>query len=361
MLFDIPDHQTLYQALVSRNELYDGRVYVCVSSTGIFCRLSCVARKPKPENCTFFGSIGECMEAGYRPCLRCHPLQQTVSREPVIAALIAELDRRPGHRWTEQDIMRLGHDPSTVRRAFRRHLGRTFLELARQRRLREGFTALAEGDKVIMAQQDAGYQSPNAFREAFARLMGASPSQFGTRGVLLADWFATPLGDMICVASARHLHLLEFADRKALPVELHKLRENVKGDLGIGRYAPTEQVRDELGSYFAEARDRFEVPLALHGSEFTRAVWMELQRIPAGHTRSYSEIARRLGHPSAVRAVARANGANQISIVIPCHRVIGADGALTGYGGGLWRKQKLIEIERNLRDCVTQDRPSQAG
>jgi AraC family transcriptional regulator of adaptative response/methylated-DNA-[protein]-cysteine methyltransferase len=113
---------------------------------------------------------------------------------------------------------------------------------------------------------------------------------------------------------------------------------------------PSEQAEAELSDYFAARSDQFETPLALAGSPFTRAVWDALREIPAGETRSYSDIARRIGRPSATRAVARANGANQIALIIPCHRVIGEDGSLTGYGGGLWRKQRLIEIERQLRN-----------
>lgn len=350
MFFDLPDHSTLYQALIDRDEAYEGRAYVCVASTGVFCRLTCPARKPLAANCTFHATIGACIEAGFRPCKRCHPLQPAASADPTIGRLLAALDARPHYRWGEDDIARMGLDLSTVRRAFKRHYGMTFLEMARHRRLREGFETLSEGGKVIAAQQDAGFQSASAFRAAFARVIGCAPGELSTKGMLLADWIGTPLGDMIAISSASHLHLLEFVERKALPTEVARLRARAKGDLGIGSYAPTEQIRAELTDFFAGKSATFRTPLALDGSAFTRAVWAELQQIPAGDTRSYGEIARRIGQPSAVRAVARANGANQIALIIPCHRVIGADGALTGYGGGLWRKQRLLEIEQQYRE-----------
>jgi len=144
------------------------------------------------------------------------------------------------------------------------------------------------------------------------------------------------------------LHLLEFFDRKALPAEMTKLLTHVKDDIGFGTPAPTEQTRIALDAYF-NGETIPAVPLALHGSAFTKSVWRALQDIPIGQTRSYSMLARAIGQPNATRAVARANGANQIAILIPCHRVIGADGSLTGYGGGLWRKQKLIEIEQQTK------------
>lgn len=349
MLFDLPDHPTLYRALLDRDASYEGRVFVCVATTGIFCRLTCPARKPLAANCSFHGTIGECIEAGFRPCKRCHPLQPAADADPTIAALLAALDARPERRWSEGDIERMGFDLSTVRRSFRRHFGMTFLEMARQRRIREGFETLAVGGKVIAAQHDAGFQSASAFRAAFARLLGCAPGDLAGRGMLLAGWIETPLGDMIAISSASHLHLLEFVERKGLPTEVARLRQLAKGDIGIGSYPPTEQVRAELDVYFAGRSAAFATPLALDGSAFTRAVWAELQRIPPGETVSYGQIARQIGQPAASRAVARANGANQIALVIPCHRVIGADGSLTGYGGGLWRKQKLLEIEQQYR------------
>ncbi|MCB4767424.1 trifunctional transcriptional activator/DNA repair protein Ada/methylated-DNA--[protein]-cysteine S-methyltransferase [Ancylobacter sp. Lp-2] len=346
MLFDLPDHPTLYRALLDRDDRYEGRAFVCVATTGVFCRLTCPARKPLSENCSFHATIGECIEAGFRPCKRCHPLQPAAEADPIIAALLKALDERPERRWSEGDVARMGFDLSTVRRSFKRHFGMTFIEMARQRRLREGFETLALGGSVIAAQQEAGFSSPSAFRAAFARLIGRAPGELTGRGLLLADWIATPIGDMIALASASQLHLLEFVDRKALPTELSKLSALAKGEIGIGTYAPTEQIRAELGRFFAGESAAFSTPLAQHGSAFTRAVWAELRQIPPGETRSYGEIARHIGQPAAVRAVARANGANQLALIIPCHRVIGADGSLTGYGGGLWRKQKLLEIER---------------
>jgi len=350
MLFDLPDHATLYRALLDRDDRFDGQAYVCVNSTGVFCRLTCPARKPKPENCTFHGSIGECIEAGFRPCKRCHPLQAAARADPMIGALLLALDERPDLRWSEQHIEQLGYDLSTVRRSFKRQFGMTFLEMARQRRLREGFEALSDGRKVIEAQFDAGFDSPSAFRTAFARLLGCAPSDLKPGGDLSAGWIPTPLGDMVAVSSRSHLHLLEFADRKALASELVRLAKPSNLRIGIGRTAATDQAATELDAFFAGRSAMFKTPLAPPGSPFAQRVWQALQEIPAGDTRSYSAIAHQIGQPTATRAVARANGANQIALMIPCHRVIGADGSLTGYGGGLWRKQRLLEIERAYRD-----------
>lgn len=348
MLFRLPDHDTLYQALLDRDEAFDGRAFVGVTSTGVFCRLSCPARNPKSENCTFFSSVQECLEAGFRPCKRCHPMAPAAKADPSIQRLVTALERRPEHRWSEGDVIAMGLDPSTVRRAFKRHYGVTFLEMARLTRIRSGFETLSGGGRVIDAQLDAGFDSPSGFRNAFARLLGQPPSSFSGRELLKASWIETPLGAMIAVSDRHVLHLLEFIDRKALPAELKRLRAQAKGGVGIGREPPTEQAEAELAAYFAGQSSAFTVPLKFHGSAFTREVWRALMGIPAGETRSYSDLARTIGRPEATRAVARANGANQLALIVPCHRVIGADGSLTGYGGGLWRKQQLIELERQF-------------
>lgn len=346
MLFDLPDKDTLYAALLARDPAYDGRAFVGVASTGVFCRLTCPARKPKLENFSFYSDVHVCLQAGFRPCKRCHPLGNPASTDPAIGKLLAALDDRPTYRWSEADVVRIGYDPSTVRRGFKRAFGMTFLEMARGRRLAHGFSTLETGP-VIDAQLDAGFDSPSAFRAAFAKLTGIAPGAFKRDALLRADYLPTPMGDMIVVCDKHAVHLLEFADRKALPNEMRRLYKATKGEIGIGRFDTTARITDELRAYFAKSSDVFTTPLALHGTPFTRAVWQALRAIPAGETRSYSALAAQMGAPHATRAVARANGANQIAIVVPCHRVIGADGALTGYGGGLWRKQQLLDLERH--------------
>lgn len=342
MLTDLPSDDILYDALLARDPSYEGRAWVGVTSTGILCRLTCPARKPLRRNCRFFDSLSGGLEAGFRPCKRCTPL--TPEQDTTVGALIAALEADPTRRWREADVAALGYDPSAVRRAFRRHLGMSFLELARLRRLGAGFTALAQGDRVVDAQIDAGWDSASGFRSAFARLMGCAPGALPTDAPLRATWIDSELGPMIAVACAHRLHLLEFADRRALPNELARL-----GPIGVGETPPIDHLRQELDAYFAGRSASFTVPLQMHGTPFTQEVWHCLREIPAGETRTYGALARTLGRPTASRAVARANGANQIAILIPCHRVIGADGSLTGYGGGLWRKQRLIEIEAGYR------------
>jgi AraC family transcriptional regulator, regulatory protein of adaptative response / methylated-DNA-[protein]-cysteine methyltransferase len=187
-------------------------------------------------------------------------------------------------------------------------------------------------------------------REAFTKIFGEPPSTARTRGPLLAERIDTPLGAMIAVADDEGLRLLEFIDRRATERELSILRRRLQTNVVPGEHRYLTAVRQQLAGYFSGKNFEFDIPLALIGSEFQLRAWKILQSIPVGETRSYSWMAKRLGDENARRAVGRANGTNMICIVIPCHRVIRADGALCGYGGGLWRKKWLLDHERRWKE-----------
>lgn len=348
MLFPTVSEDELYEALVRRDPSFEGRTYVGVPSTGIFCRFTCVGRKPKRKNCLFYHSIQECLAAGFRPCLRCRPLAPISQAHPVVGTLMEVLEAEPGRRWLEADIAARGLAPSTVRRIFKRHVGVTFLEFARRQRLTVGGAALAAHKPVIEAQLDAGFDSASGFRAAFTRVLGQPPAALSLQTALAANWFNSPLGPLLGVADKRAVHMLEFFDRRGLPEELRRLQQRASSAIGIGWTPVIEQIETELKAYFAGQWTDFRTPLALTGPAFTRQVWTALRTIPWGETRSYQAMAKAIGQPTAVPAVARANGANQIAIVIPCYRVIGMNGDLTGYGGGLLRKQWLLDHERRF-------------
>ena len=348
------DPDELYAALLARDAAYDGRALVGVTSTGIFCRLSCPARKPRAENCRWFADAVAARAAGFRPCLRCRPEGRL---PPLVAELSTAIAADPARRWCEADLRARGHDPSTVRRLFRRHLGQSFLHLARAARLRQGMTTLSRGGAMIDAQLEAGFDSASGFRDAFARLFGHPPHLLrgGSGGDpdLRADWLDTPLGGMIAIADDAALHLLEFTDRKALPQGLRRLSAMAGGRIGLGRTAVTDRTEAALEAFFAGRCGRLDLPLRLRGTPFQTRVWEALREIPAGRTRSYAQLAATIGQPRAVRAVAAANGANRLALVVPCHRVIGTDGTMTGYAGGLWRKERLIALERGYESPDT--------
>lgn len=348
-MLGLPDDQILYQALVARDAAYEGRALVGVTTTGIFCRLTCPARKPRPENCRWFANADAAMAAGFRPCLRCSPQSVSASGEASVAKLLPLLESDPGRRWSEADLRDLGLDPSTVRRGFKRQFGQSFLQMARAARLGQGLKTVSKGAAMIEAQLDAGFESASGFRQAFAQLFGHKPCELRKDADLRADWIDSPLGGMIAIADQTHLHLLEFVDRKALPEGLRKLSGFVKGRIGLGRSEVTDRVEAWLEAFFDGRQGQADIPVHLHGTPFQQRVWQQLQRIPAGETRSYAALAQDIDRPSAVRAVARANATNRLALIVPCHRVIGADGSMTGYAGGLWRKERLIQIEAQYR------------
>ena len=189
-----------------------------------------------------------------------------------------------------------------------------------------------------------------ALRAAVTRLLDEVPARLRGKTMLKADFIETPIGAMIAIADAHALHILEFLERKALATEVKKLRTAAGSAIVFGCAAPIDRIKEELAAYFAGTSSTFETRLAPQGTPFERQVWGELVKIPAGAKATYSGLAASMGNPAAVRAVGRANGANPFAIVIPCHRVVGAGGDLTGYGGGLWRKRWLIDHERQMAE-----------
>lgn len=199
---------------------------------------------------------------------------------------------------------------------------------------------------MIDAQLDAGFESASGFRAAFAKLLGRAPGAIRQEAELIADFIDTPLGAMIAVADQRGLWLLEFADRKELPRELQAVEAQAGTDIGFGTSPALQRLRDELQAYFSGAELQFSVPVTAYGTPWMKDVHRGLQTIPPGETLSYKELAETLGRPTAMRAVARANASNRLAIIVPCHRVIAANGKVSGYAGGVWRKRWLLEHER---------------
>lgn len=250
-----------------------------------------------------------------------------------------------------EQIRRVGVHPSTASRFFKSHFGATLQGLARAQRVGLALRALRVDGDIAGAARSSGFDSESGLRKAVHELFGATPADAARRGLepLVARWLTTPLGQMLAVAGDDGLHLLEFVDRRMLATNLRLARRRARRPIVAGDHAVIRRIESELIEYFAGRRTEFETPLVTRGTPFQERVWAALRNIPCGQTRSYAEIAREIGRPSAVRASAAANGANRLAIVIPCHRVIGADGKLTGYGGGLWRKQRLLDLERTSR------------
>ncbi|MCH9687042.1 MAG: methylated-DNA--[protein]-cysteine S-methyltransferase [Deltaproteobacteria bacterium] len=335
----------MYGALTRRDAQYEGIFVVGVKTTGIFCRPSCSARKPKPGNVEYFAGTRDALLAGYRPCKRCRPLEPVDATPQWLRPLVVAVEAEPERRWRDEQLRQMGIEPARARRWFQRHHGMTFHAYCRARRLGSALGRLHQGDDVLRAGQEAGYASDSGFREAFGKHFGASPGRARSSTRILVTRLSTPLGPMIAGATDDAMCLLEFADRRMLATQVDRLCRRLEAHMIPGDNAVLARAQTQLGEYFAGGRQRFDVPLALPGTEFQRAVWAELQTIPLGDTRSYAEQARRIGRPEAVRAVGRANGDNRVAIIVPCHRVVGSGGQLVGYGGQVWRKRALLELE----------------
>ena len=351
----LPSFRVMYRALTRRDPAYEGVFFVGVKTTGIFCRPTCRAKKPRVENVEFFPSASAALHGGYRPCRLCRPMDRVQPPPAVVARLLRLVDAHPTIRLTDKELIALGIDPSTARRRFRSYYGLTFQAYQRARRLGLALHEVRAGRPVIDVQLDGGYESSSGFRGAFQRVFGKPPRGARADDCLLARRIDTPLGRMLALADGRGLRLLEFVDRRGLENEILRLRRRLRCAVVPGTNATLVAAEEQLRRYFAGEQLAFDLPLAPVGTAFQEQVWAVLRRIAPGATRSYAQIAADIGRPGAQRAVGRANGSNTLAIVIPCHRVIGSDGSLSGYGGGVWRKQRLLEHERAHAAQATTD------
>jgi len=336
----------MYRALLDRDASFEGVFYAGVKTTGIFCRPTCPAKKPKPENVEYFASPEDALYGGYRPCSRCAPLSKPKEPPELIKRLREAIEHAPARKMTDAELRAMGIDPSTARRQFQRYYGMTFQAYQRGRRMGLALKEVRNGEPVIAAQLNNGFESASGFSEAFKRVFGLPPSRAQRAECLLARWIETPLGPMLALANQEGLHLLGFTDGRGLEAEILSIRKRINCAIVPGDNEHLEKISQELKSYFDDHATSFTVPFVLAGTEFERQVWALLQTIPHGETWSYAQLARKLGNPKATRAVGRANGRNPMTIIIPCHRVVRSDGELCGYGGGVWRKKWLLEHER---------------
>jgi AraC family transcriptional regulator of adaptative response/methylated-DNA-[protein]-cysteine methyltransferase len=330
-----------WAAFERRDRTYDGRVIGAVRSTGIYCKPSCPARRPKRDNVEFFGSAEQARAAGYRSCLRCKPDEVSRDRAAIARAvrIIEQADEPPSLSELSAAV---GYAPHHFQRLFKRDLGVSPAAYARALRSRRSEAALKSGGRITDAIYDAGHTGPSGFYSDAKERLGMTPSAWrdGGRGETIR-WtiVESALGPMLVAATSKGICRLTFDDsveslRRRFP------RATIVEDDGGMR----ELVEAALAAVERPAAAH-DLPLDVAGTAFQEAVWGELRKIPPGETRSYAQIAAAIGKPGAVRAVGSANGDNHVAVLIPCHRVIRSDGTLGGYAGGLDRKRRLLEAE----------------
>jgi len=339
-------YQIMYKALVDKDVSYEGTFIAAVKTTGIFCRPTCTARKPKKENVEFYSTTKEAILKGYRPCKVCNPLEKLGETPNYIKNILKELNDNPSLKFKDWDLTQQGVEPSKIRRWFLKNHGITFQAYQRMYRINSAFKKIQNGEPVTSVAFDTGYESLSGFTDSFKSIFGVSPSNSKDKQIINITRLETPLGTMFACAAEQGICLLEFTDRKMLETELKSLAKQLNANIIQGANKHFDLLRRQLDEYFEGKRKEFTIQLFTPGTEFQQSVWKVLQTIPYGSTYSYKQQAIALKKPDALRAVANANGMNRISIIIPCHRVIGEDGNLIGYGGGLWRKKWLLDLEK---------------
>ena len=339
-----------WRAALARDSGADGSFVIAVRSTHVYCRPSCPARRPFRQNVTFFRTREEAEKQGYRPCLRCRPDE--------IAGPVALVQRAAGKlaESNEEGVRlgalaaALGTTQATLRRAFLQVTGLNPRELAEALRIKRFKALLRAGKNITDALYETGYGSSSRVYERSDAQLGMTPATYrkGGQGMKIGYTIArSPLGKVLVAATERGVSAVYLGDAEnAMIAELRQ--EYPRAEIAPATDSFQRWVR-EIVQRIEGKQPRLELPLDLQATAFQRRVWQELQRIPRGRTRTYSQVARSLGQPKAVRAVARACATNPVSIVVPCHRVIREDGTLAGYRWGLSRKERLLTQERAAR------------
>jgi AraC family transcriptional regulator, regulatory protein of adaptative response / methylated-DNA-[protein]-cysteine methyltransferase len=344
MLMRTIDREQAWAAFERRDRSWDGRVIGAVKTTGIYCKPSCPARRPKREHVEFFLDGETAQAAGYRACLRCRPDEVGRDREAVAKA-VALIEAADEPLQLADLAAAVGYAPHHFQRLFTRDLGVSPAAYARALRARRAEAHLKEDKSVTEAIYDAGYSAPSRFYADASERIGMTPSAWrdGGRGETIRFVVAdSPLGPLLVAATPKGICRLTFdEDERALKRRFPNA--DIRPDDGtIAEWVDAALVAIERPAAAPE------LPIDVRGTAFQEAVWQELRRIPLGQTRSYADIAKAVGQPGAVRAVGTANGSNPVAVLVPCHRVIRSDGSLGGYAGGLDRKRKLLEAERAL-------------
>lgn len=339
--------EQFWRATLERDARADGKFVLAVRSTHIYCRPSCPARRPLRQNVTFFRTREEAEKQGYRPCLRCKPNEIAASAALVArAAKLLAQSSEDGVRLSGL-AKELNSNAGTLRRAFRQVTGLAPRELAEALRVQRFKSLLRSGRNITDALYETGYGSSSRVYERSNAQLGMTPATYqkGGKGMKIEYTIAkSTLGKVLVAATERGVSAVYLGDaQNKLVAELHE--EYPRAEISAASSGTQSWVR-EIVQRIEGKPAQVDLPLDLQATAFQRRVWQELQRIPRGTTRTYSQVARALGQPKAIRAVARACATNPVSIVVPCHRVIREDGNLAGYRWGLTRKEQLLATER---------------
>jgi AraC family transcriptional regulator of adaptative response/methylated-DNA-[protein]-cysteine methyltransferase len=330
---------------INRNSLYDGVFITGVITTGIFCKPTCRAKKPKAKNVIFYDTPEQAIKNGFRPCKICKPMEIEGKTPDYVKGILFELQENPYLKIKDFDLRQRNIEPNKIRRWFKENHGITFHAYQRMLRINKAYNQIKGGNSVTNTAFGVGYDSLSGFNESWKHIFGKAPKH--TEKIIInIVRFTTQMGAMFACATSKGICLLDFTDRKMLETEFKDLRKRLNAVILPGANKYLDLVQIQVAEYLDGKRTKFDIPIDAPGTKFQETVWKTLQQIPYGETWSYKRQAIKLGKPKAVRAVASANGYNRIAFIIPCHRVIGSNGNLRGYGGGLKRKKWLLELEK---------------
>jgi AraC family transcriptional regulator, regulatory protein of adaptative response / methylated-DNA-[protein]-cysteine methyltransferase len=344
----VPDEETAWAAVLARASRFDGLFVYAVSTTGIYCRPSCPARRPRRDNVAFFARPAAAESAGFRACRRCHPDASLAGVARIVDRVLGFLAAHRDEPVTLAALSRAaGLSPHHLQRVFKRATGLSPKEYAEALRTRRFKASMRRERSVTTAIYEAGYGSGSrAYESAHAKL-GMTPATYRRGGQGMEIRYATvtsPLGRLIVAATDRGVCSVQLgASDAALQAALRDEYPRAELRSDDGRLRPWV---DAILQHLAGGMPRLDLPLDVQATAFQWSVWKELQRIPYGSRRSYAEVARALGRPRAVRAVAGACARNRVALLVPCHRVIASDGELGGYRWGKSRKRRLLEMEK---------------
>ena len=339
------DERTMRKAFAARDRRFDGRFVIAVTSTGIYCRPSCPARRPRPDNMRFFADNAAAEAAGFRSCKRCRP--DAAARDSAAVAQVLEILATVQERMTlGQLAARCRYSPAHLQRVFKRATGLSPAAYARALREERAVAALDDSARVTQAVYAAGFATPSRFYDGMKGKLGMTPSAWtnGGRGVRI-HWSVveTSLGEMLVAATEKGVCRLSFSESKEDLTARFPEAELVEGG------GDFEKLLAQVVAAVERPWAASDIPVDVVGTAFQQRVWEQLKAIPPGETRSYGELAAALGQPKASRAVGGANGANPVAVLVPCHRVIAADGSLGGYAYGSAIKEELLKRERSRK------------
>ena len=329
--------EIFYKALTIKDSAFEDIFIVGVKTTGIFCRPTCTA-KPKIENVEFYPTTEDALSNGYRACKVCKPTEPYEKKLSNISWLLNYMESNPSVEIKDADIQKIGLEPEQIKKWSLENYDLTFSDFQQIYRTNNVFHQ-SQSEKIANKEFDSSCL--NSFNSKLRKITD------NHKTIINVVFIETEIGTIMTGATDKGVCLLEFADSKKLEPELKQLVILLKALLIEGENIHLTALREQLEKYFRGELREFSVPLDLPGTDFQVKAWLGLLNIPYGTTTTYAKQATALGRPTATRAIANANGKNRISIILPCHRIIGADGSLTGYGGGIWRKEKLLELERN--------------